>query len=451
MTRLPKLSPPQTAHTVVRSRLLRRLQELTRRPAAWVWAPAGSGKTTLAAHLAAADGRRVLWYGLDDADGDVGTFVHYLLTALTAQGLGPTPPHPAGYNLRDPSGARLFFRDLFQSLRDPFLLVFDDYHELPAASPIHALLGTAAEELPLGAGVLFLSREAPSGPWAAWQGRRHLALLDGDALRFDAGELRQLVDALGLAVPASEPLPPPLQAAEGWAAGLVLTAEAVRREGWSADGVVPRLEAVNRYLEHEVFSGLGARAQGLLVRLPFSSTVTAAAAVELTGEPEAARLLEDLVRRHLFVERLETPGPTYRLHPLLREFLRARATGELAPAEREELLRRAGRIAAREGAVEEGFRLLAEAADWEHLAGLAEAQAETLVRQGRYGLLAGWISRLPAGSLESRPWLVYWAGICRSHSDPDGGREILREAFERFEAAGHRPGRTAGATAIVET
>ncbi len=71
----PKLTAPRLKNTLVRERLLTRLDQLCDQHAViWISAPAGSGKTTLVGDDLAQHKRRCLWYQIDEGDNDVASF-----------------------------------------------------------------------------------------------------------------------------------------------------------------------------------------------------------------------------------------------------------------------------------------------------------------------------------------------------------------------------------------
>ena len=74
--------PAAPRHAVPRPALMARLNDglAAGRPLTLVAAPAGSGKTTLAAQWAAA-GRPVAWLALDEAEADPARFFAYLIAA----------------------------------------------------------------------------------------------------------------------------------------------------------------------------------------------------------------------------------------------------------------------------------------------------------------------------------------------------------------------------------
>lgn len=88
-------------------------------------------------------------------------------------------------------------------------------------------------------------------------------------------------------------------------------------------------------------------------------------AYQLTGNAQAAELLDDLYRRHLFVDRRAGGEVFYQFHALFQSFLRARATKLLTAGEQQEFVSKAVRLLETRGYDDDAFSLYREASDWE--------------------------------------------------------------------------------------
>src|SRR5947208_1810634 len=128
---LPRLRP----NVVSRPRLIARLNEGLHRNLTLIAAPAGFGKTTLVSEWLAGGPRPTAWLSLDEGENDPVLFLTYLVAALQtiAANMGegvltilqsPQPPPPEAI-------LTALLNDL-TTIRDPFVLVLDDYHVLDA-------------------------------------------------------------------------------------------------------------------------------------------------------------------------------------------------------------------------------------------------------------------------------------------------------------------------------
>ena len=78
---LAKISRPRLHDVLPRARLFALLDEACSRPAVWLCAQPGAGKTTLIASWLEARKRPGIWYQVDAADADPASFVYHLCLA----------------------------------------------------------------------------------------------------------------------------------------------------------------------------------------------------------------------------------------------------------------------------------------------------------------------------------------------------------------------------------
>ncbi|MBI3354424.1 MAG: hypothetical protein HY034_06015, partial [Nitrospirae bacterium] len=113
---LAKLTKPKSANVLIRKRLFKLLDEARNRSVIWITAPPGAGKTTLISTYLEQKKLPCLWYQIDEGDGDIASFFHYM--GIAAKKANPrkkkplpnlTPEYLSGL----PTFTRNYFRELY--------------------------------------------------------------------------------------------------------------------------------------------------------------------------------------------------------------------------------------------------------------------------------------------------------------------------------------------------
>lgn len=430
---LAKLSRPRLHDTVPRERLFRRLDALQSLPVTLVAAPPGAGKTTLVASYLESRKLGGIWFQVDAGDVDPATFFYFLGQAETALPGRPRrarrlPLLTPEYLPDLPGFARRFFRDLFERLPAPSTIVFDNFQEADDDSALHTALVAALEEVPQGCRVFLVSRHPPPDRYARLTANRALGLLDWAEIKLTAEE--------ALSVLSAAQLPDAAQAARtlhehsgGWAAGLVLLAEQLRRgQVLEAARAPESLSQVFAYFAGQLFDRTPGIDRRMLVQMSFLPAVSDRQACALTGNDGAGALLDRLYRRHLFTDLRRGTDSIYVFHALFRAFLQHRATVELDAVERVDTARRAAALLEASGEPEAAMPLYVSVGDFAAAEALVLSTAAPLIGQGRWKVVVDWIELLPADLVAQRPWVLHWLGTAQIGVDPARARSVLGRA-----------------------
>lgn len=453
-----KIAPPRLASTFARPRLFRLLDSARKRTAIWICAPAGFGKTTLVASYIATRKLPCLWYQVDAGEADPASFFSYL--GLAVRRAAPrkrralpllTPEYLPGLQIF----TRRYFENLCERLPQPSAIVFDNYHELPATSPVHQIVASGLAQLPSGIAGVVISRTPPPPEFARLQASGSLAQLGGDELALNLGETLAIARLRkeGGTLPRAT-----LQRLHaltgGWAAGVILMLARART------GTIPSeflmkdsSEAVFGYFAREVFAQVQPDIQKFLLQTSFLPRISVRAAEQVTGRPDAERVLGELARGNHFTTRYAAAdGPDqYRYHDLFRDFLLALAGERLERSELDRIRRCAAAALIAAGEVEDAVALLRDARAWDELAAAVLQQAPLLLRRGQHQTLAAWLQALPEDIRVRNGWLLYWLGAARFPFDIHEARSDLEQAYAVHRTAGDIFGQILAWSSLVDT
>ncbi|HYN97547.1 MAG TPA: helix-turn-helix transcriptional regulator, partial [Pilimelia sp.] len=357
--------PGLPAWLVDRPRLTGRLTRGVDGPLTVLTAPAGSGKTFLASAWAARTSTAggVAWLSLDDHDNSPGVFWSYLLASLARGGVHIAA---AGRPAPDESIDRSFLIRLVVALserREPVVLLLDNAHVLtgPAVAGLDFLLRHAGPHLR----TVLLSRGRTSLPLHRYRLAGLLTEVGFDELAFTEAEARALAATHHVRLPDAA-VAALTEHTQGWAAGLRMTVRAMRhRQRSDARGGPDGHGDLAEYFRAEVLDKQPPDVREFLLCTSVVKRLRPALAAELSGRPDAARILATLARDNTFVAPVPGDRTGYEYVPVIRQLLRTELDRE-RPARLPALNRTAAVWFSAAGQPTDAVLHAAESGDWEY-------------------------------------------------------------------------------------
>ncbi len=428
--RLAKLTPPHVEGAQSRPRLERKFDELRDGGLMWVWAPAGSGKTTLVSSAIENRGARCLWYLVDQSDADLTAFYNRMALSIEelAEQEQQVVAHLGASQTTDPEAlARSFFEQAFARLPGDTWIVIDDAQEMAASDGLQATLRGLVATVPSHLKVVVLSRLAPPPFCVRLSLSGSFSQINYQQLQFTEEETSELVATLNgneVDPDRSEVLH---SIAQGWAASIVLLSTTPSKELSASIGKQPLVD----YLGEEFYDRLKPDEQRFLTSTAVVTSLTPSLASVLSGERNAKERLERLCNQNFLIQ--HRPGTAhFHYHSLLREYLVAYRP-KVPDTECQTRWIMAASQLEKDGEIDEAARLLQWAGQVDSLAKLIANNAGAMISDGRWQSVLRLVERFQQiGELERAPWIQYWLGVCQLNVDTVQARQSFRTSYTQF-------------------
>ncbi len=278
-----------------------------------VSAPSGYGKSVAVGEWARTSELPVAWLALSRFDIDPIRLLAGVLRAVRS--IASRTGDPAYLELLtiDPHSADLAASYeaiclAVAALESPVALVIDDAQR--AGETINdGIIGALVEAAPSTLRLVLVARDRVQVPVKKLELQGEARELGVDLLRFSAHEVVAVAAALGRECEPAE-AEAIVAATDGWPAAVRLTV-------LSASGAIPG-DSLTEFVAEEILAPLPEQLRRFVLAATVYQELTVANAIAITEEADAAALLEECIRRALFLERFADPSgePVYRWHSI---------------------------------------------------------------------------------------------------------------------------------------
>ncbi|MET8872508.1 protein kinase [Nocardia sp. NPDC004604] len=413
-TATTKFRPPTPARDPVpRPRLLDTLRAGGRRRLAVIHAPAGFGKSTLAAQWRTElsdGGVAVAWLGVDQDDDNEIWFLAHLIQAIRRV----RPDIGEGLNQvleERPADAVAFvistLIDEIHASGSTVVVIVDDWHRVGDVG-VHRAMDTLLDNGCHHLRFVVTSREQSGLPTSRMRVHDELVEIGSSALRLTTAETEDiLVRRNGFALTDNQ-VEQIHAATDGWPAAIQLVSLSLRGN-IDPDRLIANLaegsHGIREYLAENVLNTLEPRMLDFLTSISITERVSGSLASALSEDPDGEQLLEQAEQRELFVRRIAHDPEWFRMQPLFAEHLRARLERS-DPAELRALHRKASRWYAEHQLLRKSVDHALAATDLKMALDLLESGGMDLIDKSRLATLLGTVSKLPVQQVASRSKLL---------------------------------------------
>ncbi len=336
-------APALPPRLIPRLRLIETLNEGLAHKLTLISAPAGFGKTTLAAkwlHLKKeAEAERAdqaktdrlsfkaVWVSLDESDNELHLFWKYVVTALEYSHPGLGIPLLDQLQRAVDQPIQSILTSLINRVleyNEPFALVLDDYHHITEPA-IHSSLSYLLDHLPPQLHIFVLTRSEPPLPLSRLRARGQMLELDAKMLRCtveETGEFLREIMKVNLPDGLVQEI---FDRTEGWLVGLQLLGLSLQRPIASVK-VLEELNGTQRYilgyLTQEVLHQQPPEVQTFLLYTSTLPQFCASLCDTVLDRTDSQVVLNYLELANLFIVKLDGQRGWYRYHPLFAEALR---------------------------------------------------------------------------------------------------------------------------------
>jgi LuxR family maltose regulon positive regulatory protein len=333
-----KILPARFVGLLTRPRLFAMMPELAAKRLGIIKAPAGFGKSSLAAtwaEMLEQDGNVVGWLTIDSDDDEATRFLFYVSQALHqacpnvgADAIGLILEN----NLIDPMAILSSLINDLAEIEDDVYLFLEDYHWI-SASRIHQTIAYFLKHAPSHCHVVLTTRTEPPLPLATLRAQNQLVELDAEALRFDMRETQAFLDSTKPGMLEFPDVQLLQRKTEGWPAALRIISSIPSKSGSGLKEYVHNLSGAQRpiaaYLT-EMLDGLPVELVEFMLRTAILDRLSGPLCEAVTGLSSCRTILASLAQRQMLLTPLDNKGLWFRYHTLLSEYLRQRLEADRA-------------------------------------------------------------------------------------------------------------------------
>lgn len=412
-------APKPVGQWVPRTRLAGMLHADRKRRLALIHAPAGFGKSTLAAQWMeslSSQGLITVWLSLDRDDNNTIWFLSHLLQAIQRARPGLEEELQQLLEERPDDAEQYVVPALINAIDEggrDIVIALDDWHlvtEPRTRAVVERLLDAGGSHLSF----IITSRSRSGLPLGRLMVRDQLIEVDAVSLRFDEHESQDFLVGINRLDLDAGDVASLHKTTEGWIAALQLVSLSLR-DHREASELIARLSgrhaSIGEYLAENVLDTLEPETLNFLLLTSVPERLCAGLASALSGVELGQAMLEKVQAQDLFLQPLDEDGTWYRYHHLFEDYLRRRLERDF-PGRTRELNLIAARWYSENGFPSDAVDHALAAGDVDLAVEIVESRAMWLVEHSSMATLLALLGKIPADHVAGQARLqmaVAWA------------------------------------------
>lgn len=334
-----------------------------------------------------------------------------------------------------------FFRQIetltmvFTQMSSPLNIVLDDLESLDEQGSSFSFVEQLIQENFGTVRFFLLSRTQPPLSLHQLKIRQDLMVINNEDLAFTLDETLAFFRATPMGVKEVEKI---LKITEGWAGGLILVSESVRRSH-DLEKLPHRLSSeAFSYFSREIYNFLPGATRLFLMQTAVFDVLDTQVLTKFFTDIDPVAILRELEKRNLFIQQIDSDSqwPVFKYNNLFRDFLKADLFNTLDETAYGQLHEKVGKLFWERNAHEEAIRFFIVAKAYSDIARIIRIKGTDYVITGRSAGLAECIRALPRGMVDKDPWLIFFDTMTRRIKGGEKNIQAFGKALGFFKKSG---------------
>jgi LuxR family transcriptional regulator, maltose regulon positive regulatory protein len=436
-----KLMIPTTKENYIRRlQLTKKLRRTYDFPLTLIHSGAGYGKSTALSLFLSDENQKACWYSVSTTDDDILPFLTYLTYAIKevyshfGTELLLYMDEMERYIREEEVNllCSLFINEIL-TLNTEITIIIDDFHQIEHSFTVNKWMETLLEHIPSHLHLIISSRSRPS--WKQLtkmkvSGRLLEITKEDLILSLEEMELL-LLDNYDIELSQVE-LEKIYKLTEGWVIALCMIAQQVPYNQ-SLIGMEEHASLTDlfQYLAMEVFSKQPVLIQQFLEQTCILEELTEEICTEIIGIAGAHSLLEQLMERNLFIQKIG--NKQFRFHALFKEFLEKQLI-QNNPSQFQTLNQIAARFFERRGLWEQALVHYKKIGSYSAIGSILQDHGDLMLKSGKLASLMDHLEKIPHDILTKYEYLWFLKGeVHRYLSQYPEADECFQKAYILYQ------------------